>query len=274
MTYQIKDMGTEEEFQDGRTPASSNEWDEIFLNPGQAARTGGTLEAIFESHSVLLLHSLAAASECEPLRAEAMSVAQVELEERVALEEMGLLDEVLDSHTAGRVRMPVSERLGPEAQALCDRILLRALSAVSSMGTQVGEAMPRDMKLTVADCIATSSCLESERLCWSPGEPAVNVYTTGGEFKPHKDEQSLTVLVPLTDDADFSGGGTAFWASDGCGADEDGSPLACAPAMVLKPPTGAAMLFGGAVTHAAQPVITGVRCVFVASFSPRTDDEG
>jgi len=32
---------------------------------------------------------------------------------------------------------------------------------------------------------------------YSPGEPAVNIYTAGGEFAPHTDKQSVSLLVPL-----------------------------------------------------------------------------
>ena len=44
-------------------------------------------------------------------------------------------------------------------------------------------------------------------------------------------------------------------------ADEVGYPL------VLKPPAGSALLFGGEVTHAGRRVESGTRCMFVASFS-------
>ena len=43
-----------------------------------------------------------------------------------------------------------------------------------------------------------------------------------------------------------------------------------APTVVLKPPLGSALVFGGDVTHAGMPVETGLRSVFVASFSTRT----
>ena len=41
------------------------------------------------------------------------------------------------------------------------------------------------------------------------------------------------------------------------------------PTLALNPPTGSAILFGGTVTHAGLAVTSGVRGVFVASFSPR-----
>ena len=81
---------------------------------------------------------------------------------------------------------------------------------------------------------------------------------------------ALTVLLPLTaPDADFAGGGTGFWSR----ADEDqgeGIPD-FPPTTVIRPPLGTALLFGGDLTHAGMPVESGVRSVFVCSFSTRTD---
>ena len=39
------------------------------------------------------------------------------------------------------------------------------------------------------------------------------------------------------------------------------------PALVLRPPAGTGILFGGDVTHAGVEVSSGTRVVFVASFS-------
>ena len=57
--------------------------------------------------------------------------------------------------------------------------------------------------------------------------------------------------------------GTGFWAQGSLGHRVE------APATVLRPPAGTALLFGGHVTHAGMPVTAGERAVFVASFSPR-----
>ena len=57
--------------------------------------------------------------------------------------------------------------------------------------------------------------------------------------------------------------GTGFWAQDSLGHRVE------APAAVLRPAAGTALLFGGHVTHAGMPVTAGERAVFVASFSPR-----
>ena len=125
----------------------------------------------------------------------------------------------------------------------------------------------------IADAIA------SGELEWSEGEPAINVYTEAGRFGPHKDHMGLTVLVPLTAPSkDFEGGGTGFWspqAGGGGGGDVNDDNKGAAmpvgdPTAILKPPLGSALVFGGDVTHAGMPVETGLRSVFVASFSTRT----
>ena len=88
-------------------------------------------------------------------------------------------------------------------------------------------------------------------------------YHIPGGFLAHKDHQSLTLLLALSDPHDFAGGGTGFWAQDSLGHRVE------APATVLRPPAGTALLFGGHVTHAGMPVTVGERAVFVASFSLR-----
>ena len=87
----------------------------------------------------------------------------------------------------------------------------------------------------------------------------------------------MTVLVPLSGGADFEGGGTAFWSAlDTESSRRPGGSRADlpAPTMVLRPPAGAALLFGGDVTHAGVPVQSGQRCIFVASFSPKAGAPG
>ena len=99
------------------------------------------------------------------------------------------------------------------------------------------------------------------------------MYTHAGGFGTHKDHMALTVLIPLTspENGDFKGGGTGFWSKrdEEMGQFEmnrDGGPTA-----VIRPPLGTALIFGGDLSHAGMPVESGVRSVFVASFSTRTD---
>mmetsp|Transcript_16523 Transcript_16523/g.30709 ORF Transcript_16523/g.30709 Transcript_16523/m.30709 type:complete len:134 (-) Transcript_16523:182-583(-) len=102
---------------------------------------------------------------------------------------------------------------------------------------------------------------------WSEGEPAINVYEGGGYFGAHKDHLALTVLIPLTSpDQNFEGGGTGFWAGNRDTSENPEEP----PDKILKPAAGSALVFGGDVTHAGMPVKSGLRSVFVCSFSTRT----
>ena len=141
---------------------------------------------------------------------------------------------------------------------------------------------------------------------WSEGEPAINVYSAGGGFGTHKDHMALTVLISLTAPAtDFSGGGTGFWSAldeEMMGGVPSGSPtrlarLSCACMQMLEPSAGSATAllrlrtksrvkmsdpphdrhpphtrsFGGSLSHAGMPVESGMRSVFVCSFSTRTE---
>ena len=88
-------------------------------------------------------------------------------------------------------------------------------------------------------------------------------------IRPREDEQRLSILVPLTDHRHFEGGGTAFWSrADRGPEDAQGQRTVSGTAqLVLTPPVGAAIIFGGQATHAAQPVVSGERAIFVGSFS-------
>lgn len=115
---------------------------------------------------------------------------------------------------------------------------------------------------------------------YSPGEPAVNIYKKGGEFAPHTDKQSVSLLVPLSDEGvAFEGGGTAFWpdghhtrredAADDEPYNENDRSNWLPHSHMLRPPTGTAIIFGGDVTHAGLPVTSGTRHLFVMSFTLR-----
>ena len=73
----------------------------------------------------------------------------------------------------------------------------------------------------------------------------------------------------------FEGGGTAFWTEGQRGQEDESGQrhVTGPPRLVLAPPAGGALLFGGSVTHAAQPVTAGERCVFVGSFTPTLDED-
>ena len=196
----------------------------------------------------------------------------------------------------GRNRFSVSDPNAFSQETLfnCEEILLRVLDRVdhempsvykllfepseewierqplNAMGIKV-EVPPPDHLIESCSCLR--DLYAAGELEWSEGEPAINVYTHAGGFGTHKDHMALTVLIPLTspENGDFKGGGTGFWSKrdEEMGQFEmnrDGGPTA-----VIRPPLGTALIFGGDLSHAGMPVESGVRSVFVASFSTRTD---
>ena len=254
---------------------------ETFLNRDQAAACCSCADSVARSHSILTLHNFATAEEVAVLKAEALAAAhardqadansdesarrteQLICEMRAAYIKAGqpwrTRTAVPSGSDAATHRLQVEMTLAGPGQALCDALLLRALS-------QIDEQLVQDL---FGDCTTSSpgTVAKNPQLTFSTNEPAINVYFRGDSFKVHEDKHALTVLVPLSSaDSEFEGGGTAFWShADARPAKYDLGP----PTMVLRPPAGAALLWGGNVTHAGLPVQSGQRCVFVASFSPK-----
>jgi len=112
---------------------------------------------------------------------------------------------------------------------------------------------------------------------WASDEPSINRYEVGGRFDPHRDGYAMTVIVLLSTDEAFLGGGTRFFDSaqfaeafmDGnCSDDTDSDS-----SVVVKPPQGTVVLFSGDIYHAGCPVTKGTRHLFVASFSPKENTD-
>jgi len=194
------------------------------------------------------------------------------------------------SANRGRHRFSVSDpnAFSSEVVLTCDEILLRVLDHLDDHIPSVYEKLfrpsegwasrqPLNAQLeqpTVPPPEYLSDTCDGLRdlymmgeLEWSEGEPAINIYESNGYFGAHKDHLALTVLIPLTSpESDFLGGGTGYWAGNRL---EDENPRG-PPDLVLKPPPGSALVFGGDVTHSGMPVESGYRSVFVCSFSTRT----
>jgi len=154
---------------------------------------------------------------------------------------------------------PCADPLPADADQLLQRILMRA-------ATLIDKQVP-SIAFNLFDGEGIAQLMADNQLKYSSREPAINVYSSGGEFLPHKDSQSITVLIPLSSPDDFVGGGTSFWSQDSRGHRVE------EPSVILRPPAGTAMLFGGCVTHAGVPVESGKRVVFVASFSNAKSDQ-
>jgi hypothetical protein len=165
-------------------------------------------EALAESRSVVLVNAVASEAECAALRDCMVAAAERERATRRGGPAYGADGMRCDGQT-GRIRAPVLDPLEDDACALCDALLLRALSRVDVY-------LPGLADRLFGGAIS-GSILRNSSLAFSPGEPAANIYTAGGSFDAHTDKQSLTILLPLSRacepelTGDFTGGGTAFW---------------------------------------------------------------
>ena len=178
---------------------------------------------------------------------------------------------------ANHTKTPFVAALPNDVSQAVDEALLRVAVALDRELPQVVKelfvATGRNKNITLQQLLQASvttqtqnkqsSVVSPSSLQFASREPAVNVYRDGGEFLPHTDGQSLTLLLPITSQqqGDYTGGGTAFWAPDTRG------PRVTPPTVVIQPKAGTALLFGGTVMHAGMPVSTGTRTVIVASFS-------
>ena len=108
---------------------------------------------------------------------------------------------------------------------------------------------------------------------------AINLYSSNGAFKPHEDKEAITVLLNLSDQAEYGGGGTGFWSVvDSARGRSKHDPYEslgphtwAPPTVVVRPPGGEALIFVGNVMHGGLRVTTGSRAVMVTSFSPMSD---
>jgi hypothetical protein len=279
-----------------RDASSGSGWTEVFVDV-ELASSCPVAEAVARGFSLLVLHELASSAECEKLRREASAAALARRRRSTILKQALLEDVPAEVVVPGQVRMPIVEMLGDESQTLCDQLLLRGVDRVhralptllpalfgdSGIGStpwpQVREEPPQHAAPSLgpspsAAARAVPSITRDLGLVFTPGEPACNVYTAGGEFTPHEDGGSLTLLLPLSSADAFTGGGTGFWSGAARGTEARASGEHAlhvrpesGPSFVLTPPAGTALIFGGNVTHAGEPVHGGERAVFVASFS-------
>ena len=236
-------------------PPPSSRWHEerIVVDPDDDG--GCAASNVAHGRSVIVIPDFCAASERATLLSSAFSEAAASGESLVSSDR----GPSAAQSNAGRLRLHIPERLEANCQSLSDVLIRRALAFVQEELPLAGEQMLDCRAADLHELLDAAPGLE-----YSPGEPAVNVYTASGEFKPHEDKMGLTILITLSDSDEFTGGGTAFWRP----ADfNDARRGRAEPALVLKPPAGSALLFGGEVTHAGRRVESGTRCMFVASFS-------
>ena len=260
-------------------PAGNGLWHELPIAGTPIATPQSTLqtvESLVAGNSVVVVPSFVSDAECAALTDEALqAVLRASLIPRcVRLPLMvGLQTRMAEECRAGHrheqdwsmEERPDQSRsettlavLTAEADVIGEKIFRRVLGFVD-------EQFPSLVQDSFgAGKGASASLLEmyaADELEFATHEPAVNVYGAGGEFEPHKDYQGLTMLVALSAPDTFSGGGTGFWSHEASADELEESTL------LLKPPRGSVILFGGQVMHAGIAVEAGSRLVFVGSFS-------
>lgn len=263
--------------------AHSLAWAEVQLS-SRANDRGLTGEALAQGRSVVIVPNVASTEECAKLLALGMRAAD-DQQASVWARTTARLSEFTSNNprSEGRVRVPIGE-LPPQTARLFDSLLGRVFSIVDDEMPSVaalfahgynieGARAPTASSAPALDAsVSLSSLHASDGLEFSSREPAINLYRSrGAEFHAHTDRQTLTVLIPLTSPDTYEGGGTGFWAPDDDEVPRYGQPTS-RPAVVLRPPPGSALLYGGRVTHAGMPMETGCRVIFLASFSRRRLD--
>jgi len=215
----------------------------------QAALTQNVGGSVIAGHSVLIVHDVVDLKECATLLGAGRRIPRNATTVHCC------------KPGSGRIRQPIKENFSYAEQNLCDTLLMRTLAFLSgeeSLGLNISQACFGDEPF--------ETVTNNPLLSFATGEPAVNIYTAGGDFAPHQDKQSLTILVALSAPQAFEGGGTAFF-QHLPKLDPKVGERNSKPAFVLTPPPGSVILFGGTVLHAACPVVSGERGVFVASVS-------
>ncbi|CAB9519447.1 expressed unknown protein [Seminavis robusta] len=239
------------------------------LDPNHALRSFSLGERIKGGRSILKLTNLIQPDEIDTLVKSSLAAA----EERKGGSTEPILEQddpnrvlirLLPTATAQRENAPQDALPEPVSQ-LMEEILERAL-------TFLDQQVCPSVRTTLFgdDCSSMAALLRDNQLEYSNREPAINVYEAPhGHFNMHKDHHALSIVMPLSVPAkDFKGGGTAFWSQSHPIQGMD------SPSIVLKPPPGTAMVWGGRVSHKGVRITQGTRVVFVASFSgPNTPDD-
>lgn len=216
-------------------------------------------DAMAAGHAVSIVPDFASAEECRLLCNSAATAARAK--------ETKLQPGVDGCTSLARHRFAVADHFDASARKLSDQLVMRALSFLQKHRPLVGKAMLQCDASDASDIGSSlSDLVHTPGLTFSSGEPAVNSYSSGGQFTPHKDQMCLTVLLTLSAPDEYTGGGTAFWPPS---LSIDDAKQGLPPSLVIKAPIGAALLWSGVVTHAGRAVESGKRCVWVASFSPK-----
>lgn len=233
------------------------------LPPRHGLRSFSVGERIKGAKSILKLANLITPEEVEVLKTSCLEAAEDRKQSKGA-------DQYLEQGNKGvfvrLLTQACAEREESLEDALPKRVSEMLDTALERAFTYLDSEVCSSVKTTLFGDDANTSIAQlfrDNRLEYSIREPAINVYEAPqGHFAMHKDHHALSILINLSDPkTDFEGGGTAFWSQSHPMEGMD------RPSLVLKPPPGTAMLWGGRVSHKGLHITEGTRVVFVASFS-------
>lgn len=163
-----------------RKPERRLGWAEHFLNPKQAGAARSCAESTALGHSVLIVENLVTSEEVDALKSEAILTAD-HLERASNQRSTRTGEHRFSSRTAppsqrpnnaGRRRMPIANALAKPGQALCDAILLRALSHIAVHTQELTEVL-----FEGGDCLSGTTCIHNPKLAFSTGEVRAPVFS-------------------------------------------------------------------------------------------------
>ena len=166
---------------DGLRPAYSEygpqNWSEYHLT-AKAGEAPDPSASIACGLSIMLIPELVSKKECALLLAAGLMAAKKEAVK----------------NTDPRLRLALVG-FQPEVQRCAQVIIQRALGLIEDRLPELASAL-----------FGQTTELANMELLFADREPAINVYSPGGEFLPHRDKHSISVLVPLSQPEVFTGG--------------------------------------------------------------------
>ena len=80
----------------------------------------------------------------------------------------------------GRMRLPIEHAFGEATRNRCDQLLVRAVTTLHTHAPKLVPILFEDR----LDAANATTLIHDEKVIFSPREPAINVYTERGRFKP------------------------------------------------------------------------------------------
>ena len=228
-------------------------------NTGSASSTNKSIDL---SNRILLMTNVLSPEECQWLKSDADKLLEGQYNR-------DLIDDTDDGEEAA------AQERSLRRVSLCDMSRLSQELSHELIFGRILPALRQDNPALLESLGLSNFDGPTNEMDWASDEPSINRYEIGGRFDPHRDGYALTVIVLLSADGAFHGGGTVFFDSSQAAETfmdgDNNNDTNANSSVIVKPPQGTAVLFSGDLYHAGRPVTEGTRHLFVASFGPRDD---